>query len=294
MNDGYSYSIQIPSRARGQSVLSFLADRFDHSTAVQWRERIEQGEVTVNENVARVDTECRPGDRLVWNRPGWIEADVPLRYSIEFEDDRLLVVDKPSGLPTLPGGGFLDHTLLNLVRKDFPSASPLHRLGRCTSGLVMMALDSMTATTLSNDWPNVLKQYSALASGVAAEDIYDIQTPIGPVDHPRLGKVHAANDSGKPSRSVARVVERYESTTLFEVDLHTGRPHQIRIHLASIGHRLVGDPLYDTGGIPRAINPGLPGDGGYFLRAQSLTFTHPISGSVVTVAAGREGWQEHG
>jgi 23S rRNA pseudouridine1911/1915/1917 synthase len=67
--------------------------------------------------------------------------------------------------------------------------------------------------------------------------------------------------------------------TLFEVDIHTGRPDQIRIHLAFIGHPLVGDPLYSAGGLPRADHPGLPGDGGYLLHAESLVFAHPLTGA---------------
>ncbi len=101
--------------------------------------------------------------------------------------------------------------------------------------------------------------------------------------HPRLGKVHAASSEGKPARSVARPVERRIDSTVFEVDLHTGRPHQIRIHLATIGHPLVGDPLYASGGKPRAVEPGLPGDAGYFLHAKRLVLLHPTSGQQLDI-----------
>jgi 23S rRNA pseudouridine1911/1915/1917 synthase len=141
------------------------------------------------------------------------------------------------------------------------------------------------------------KQYLALGTGIATTGTLDIQTPIGEVDHPRLGKVFGASPTGKPSRSVATVVERRTETTLFRVDLHTGRPHQIRIHLASAGHPLLGDPLYTHGGVPKTDNPGLPGDGGYWLHAERLVFTHPITKQTVSVVAegpkvlraGREG-----
>jgi 23S rRNA pseudouridine1911/1915/1917 synthase len=124
-----------------------------------------------------------------------------------------------------------------------------------------------------------------MAQNVAASDTYEIQTPIGLAPHPSLGSVWAACASGKASKSVANVVSRGPGATMFEVSLHSGRPHQIRIHLASIGHPLVGDPLYGAGGLPLAELPGLPGDGGYLLHAWRLQFTHPICGAPVEVEA---------
>jgi 23S rRNA pseudouridine1911/1915/1917 synthase len=97
--------------------------------------------------------------------------------------------------------------------------------------------------------------------------------------------VFAANPQGKSARSVARVVQKRSNTTVFEVDLHTGRPHQIRIHLASIGHPLEGDPLYAPGGLPKTDHPGLPGDPGYWLHAQRITFTHPSSNKSMELTA---------
>src|SRR6185503_18637322 len=110
------------------------------------------------------------------------------------------------------------------------------------------------------------------------------------VPHPLIGSVWAANPSGKPSKSLARVISRGISststgTTTFEVSLNSGRPHQIRIHLASIGHPLVGDPLYGLTGQPLENPPGLPGDGGYFLHAQYLKFHHPITGEQINLEA---------
>jgi 23S rRNA pseudouridine1911/1915/1917 synthase len=113
----------------------------------------------------------------------------------------------------------------------------------------------------------------------------EILTPISLVPHPRIGSVWAANPGGKPSKSLAKVVSRTTSTTTFEVRLCSGRAHQIRIHLASIGHPLVGDPLYDVTGQPLEHHPGLPGDGGYLLHAQSLKFPHPITGEQIHLEA---------
>jgi 23S rRNA pseudouridine1911/1915/1917 synthase len=129
----------------------------------------------------------------------------------------------------------------------------------------------------------VRKRYRALGAGVATWDVRDLDVPIGPVPHARLGSVHAASPVGRPSRSLARTVERRSESTLFDVEIVTGRPHQVRIHLAWAGHPLVGDPLYASGGVPRAADPGLPGDGGYLLHASQLAFDHPITGAAMTL-----------
>ena len=133
--------------------------------------------------------------------------------------------------------------------------------------------------------PKIQKIYRALAQNIAQHDTYEILTPIGLVPHPLIGSVWAANPGGKPSKSLAKVISRSNSTTTFEVSLNSGRPHQIRIHLAFIGHPLVGDPLYGLAGQPLENLPGLPGDGGYFLHAQFLKFDHPITGEQINLEA---------
>jgi len=181
----------------------------------------------------------------------------------------------------------MEKTLLSLVQRYAPAANPVHRLGRGTSGLVLFAKTPTAAARLTATWntAEIRKSYRALAQRPAALDVYEILTPIGLAPHPRLGSVWAANPAGKPSKSVATVIARTLETTLFEVALHSGRPHQIRIHLASIGHPLVGDPLYGPTGQPLESLPGLPGDGGYLLHAHTLRFQHPSTAEVIEVEA---------
>jgi len=293
LNRGYAYTTIIGSKHHGQTLLSHLASLYPHSTPQAWQQNLNNGEVTLNGVTATGSESVIPGQTLVWNRPPWMEPDAPQHFEVLLDDAHLLAVNKPSGLPTLPGGGFMENTLLRLVQKQFPNASPVHRLGRATSGIVLFAKTAQAAAALCANWntPKIQKIYRALAQNIAEHDAYEILTPIGLVPHPRLGQVWAAKSDGKPSKSLARVISRRASTTAnagtttFEVNLHSGRPHQIRIHLASIGHPLVGDPLYGLGGQPVENLPGLPGDGGYFLHAQFLKFQHPITGEQIHLEA---------
>jgi 23S rRNA pseudouridine1911/1915/1917 synthase len=264
-----------------------LASLYPHSTPQAWQQKLNNGEVTLNGITATGSESVALGQTLVWNRPPWIEPDSPQHFEVLFDDPHLLAVNKPSGLPTLPGAGFMENTLLRLVQKHTPNANPVHRLGRGTSGIVLFAKTPQAASNLFANWntPKIQKIYRALAQNVAQHDAYEILTPIGLVPHPRLGSVWAANPSGKPSKSLSKVISRSTRTTTFEVSLYSGRPHQIRIHLASIGHPLVGDPLYALNGQPLENLPGLPGDGGYFLHAQFLKFHHPITGEQINLEA---------
>jgi 23S rRNA pseudouridine1911/1915/1917 synthase len=237
--------------------------------------------VLLEDQSARQDDLLRAGQRLTWLRPPWTEPEVPLATAILFEDGDLLAVAKPSGLPTLPGGGeFLEHTLLALVRRRHPEASPMHRLGRGTSGLVLFAPGAEARKPLQAAFqdPQTRKVYRALCSGHPGSDAFEITAPIGEVPYPPLGCLHAAEPAGRPSCSRVTVLERREGASLLDVEIHTGRPHQIRIHLAWAGHPLVGDPLYGPGGIPLPETRALPGDPGYLLHAHQLELPHPRTG----------------
>jgi 23S rRNA pseudouridine1911/1915/1917 synthase len=280
LNDGSEYREQLGSDAEGQTLLAYLSRRYEHSSTAEWSERIASGRVLIDDLPAHPESALRKGSELVWQRPPWVEPDAPLSFSVLYEDADLLAVNKPAGLPTLPGANFLKSTLLHLVRSYAPEAAPVHRLGRWTSGLVLCAKNGKARAELMRQWSaaEVGKRYRALASGLPASDEMTITTPIGPVPHALLGFLHAASAGGKPSLSQVAVLERRADSFLCDVRIATGRPHQIRIHLASAGHPLVGDPLYASGGLPSPDSRSLPGDPGYHLHSAELSFRQPGTG----------------
>jgi 23S rRNA pseudouridine1911/1915/1917 synthase len=285
LNTGCEYREQLGLDAEGQTVLAYLSKRYCHSSPAEWETRIASGLVLIDDLPAHSENVLRSGCKLVWQRPPWIEPDAPRSFSVLYEDQDLLAVAKPAGLPTMPGANFLQTTLLYLVQAYAPDAAPLHRLGRWTSGLVLCARNHNARTSLMLQWSTkkVSKRYRALASGFPAWDEMTISAPIGPVPHALLGSIHAATPKGKPSLSQVSVLERREGSFLCDVRIATGRPHQIRIHLAAAGHPLVGDPLYRAGGLPDPDTRALPGDPGYLLHSAELRFRHPTSGRDITI-----------
>jgi 23S rRNA pseudouridine1911/1915/1917 synthase len=295
MNQGWTYQEQVKRSAVGQTLLDYYARRYRHSTRADWQERIALGQVLLNGQPAAPDTPLQLGQQLTYHRPPWEEPDVPLTFEVLYEDADLLVVAKPSGLPVLPGGGFLEHTLLHLLQRHYPQAPPVpvHRLGRGTSGLLLLARSHLAKSQLSRQMrestlqpgPATLrKTYRALVGPCNLPDAFTLTTPIGKVPHPVLGYVYAAAPHGLSAYSQGIVLKRSPTTTLLEVTIRTGRPHQIRIHLAAAGYPLLGDPLYAPGGLPypTAADPAaklpVPGDCGYWLHAHRLSLPHPRTG----------------
>jgi 23S rRNA pseudouridine1911/1915/1917 synthase len=286
LNKGCEYSEQLGPDAHGRTVLAYLSRRYGHSSPAEWAERISSGQVHVDSLPAHAESILRSGSQLVWRRPPWTEPSAPLSFSVVYEDDDLLAIAKPAGLPTLPGANYLQATLLHLVRSYAPDAAPVHRLGRWTSGLVLCARNKQSAANMTRQWSanKVGKRYRALAGGVPDRDEMTVSLPIGPVPHACLGSVHALSPHGKPSLSRVTVLERRKDSFLCDVRIETGRPHQIRIHLAAAGHPLVGDPLYAAGGLPATDTRAVPGDPGYHLHSAELSFCHPRTGREMSIA----------
>lgn len=273
-NLGHTYRERIEGSGAGQVLSKYLAGRYTHTSESEWIERIHAGLVRIDGARAEPDSLLLAGQHLSWNRPGWVEPEAPLGFAVLHDDGDVVAVAKPAGLPTLPGAGFLEHSLLRQLSRYRDGLHPLHRLGRHTSGVVLCAGGNEARSRMSQAWQSgaVRKIYRALAAGSPATASFTITTPIGPVAYRPLGQLHAACATGKPAHSIVTVVEQRESGFLCDVEILTGRPHQIRIHLAAAGHPLVGDPLYGDGGLPLAGGQALPGDGGYGLHAMELSF----------------------
>lgn len=219
LNNGFEYREQIESRGNGLTVLAYLTRNHRHSSRADWQARLDAGQILIDGRRTGPDAILKNGQSLLWRRPPWDEPDAPLFYSILHEDEDLLAVAKPCGLPTLPGGGFLEHTLLALVRKNHPEANPLHRLGRGTSGIVLFARTARAKSDVCAAWrrKEVRKIYRGLATGCPDEDNFIIDTPIGPVPHPKIGTVNAACPDGKFALSKVRVLERRNGVSLLEI-----------------------------------------------------------------------------
>ena len=289
MNQGWIYRERVKPADAGQTVLEYYSNKYKHSSRTQWQDRITSGQILLDGQPVSTTAILQPQDRLVYHRQPWNEPEVPLKFDVLYGDRELLVINKPSGLPILPGGSFLEHTLLWQLRKQYSNNTPVpvHRLGRGTSGLLLLARSQLAKShlakqmrdrTLENN-SQISKIYRVLVSGNQMRDRFTIDRPIGKIPHPVLGYVYGATPEGKYAKSKCQIIERYLNCTLLEVEIFTGRPHQIRIHLAAIGYPLLGDPLYVTGGSFAKISPTekipVPGDCGYFLHASRLSFAHP-------------------
>lgn len=296
MNQGWIYTDQIRPKDAGVSVLDFYSTRYRHSSREAWQNRIKSGQVFLNGCQAAGGDQLSARDLLEYHRPPWEEPEVPLKFEEVYSDPDLLVINKPSGMPVLPGGNFLTHTLLHQLTLCYPDNPPVpvHRLGRGTSGLMVLARSSLARSVLSRQFrestagaadPNaphpICKTYRALLGPSDLPDHFVVTTPIGKVPHPGLGYVYAASDQGLPAYSEARVLRWSPNSTLVEVTIRTGRPHQIRIHMAAAGYPLLGDPLYGIGGEPiysksaESADMAVPGNTGYLLHAFSLSLLHP-------------------
>lgn len=293
-NQGWIYRDRVKPASAGLTLLGYYTQTYRHSSETEWRSRIESGQIQINGQVSVADAQIDVGQTLTYHRPPWQEPQVPLTFDLLHADEDLWVVSKPSGLPVMPGGGFLDHTLLHQLKQRFPEDTPvpIHRLGRGTSGLVMLGRSPLAKSELTRQMRErkITKIYRALARGRDLPQQFTIQTPIGKIPHPSLGQIFAASPTGNFAHSECQVLKQNADTTLLDVQIFTGRPHQIRIHLAAAGCPLVGDPLYELGGLPQ-LKPDamgrwpVPGDCGYHLHAFRLGFVHPRTGEALMIEA---------
>lgn len=188
-------------------------------------------------------------------------------------DDQLVVADKPAGLPTVPGRPVeLQDCLWQRVRATVPDALVVHRLDMATSGLVLFARGPAAQRTLSAAFATrrVDKRYVAVVLGRLANDAGAIALPLA-ADWPNRPRQKVDPDRGKPSTTHYTVLARSAATTRLALEPRTGRSHQLRVHLAAIGHPILGDTLYGDAAV-QAAAPRL------LLHAAGLAFAHPLDG----------------
>jgi 23S rRNA pseudouridine1911/1915/1917 synthase len=256
----------------------------------QAKQMVEGGQVTVDDHAVAASHRVKAGDRIqvVMPAPAADLEPAAIDFEVAWEDDSLLVVDKPAGLVVHPGAGHRDDTLANGLVDRYPELMALgsgsrwgivHRLDRDTSGLLMVAKQQEAFVSLQQALKarRVGRTYLAIAVGTFAAATGTIDAPVGrdPVHPTRM----AIRGDGRPARTHYRRVAQWPGVSLLEVRLETGRTHQIRVHLASIDRPVSGDRAYGRPG-PVAADPGRT-----WLHASRLSLPHPDDGREVVVAA---------
>lgn len=252
---------------------------------------IEDGKVFVNDKKAKASYKVEIGDKIqvqeIEVKETSLEAqDIPL--DIIYEDNDIIVVNKQKGLVVHPANGNPDGTLVNAIMnicKDSLSGiggeirpGIVHRLDKDTSGLIIIAKNDKAHINLSEQIKNheVKKTYIALVRGTVKENEATINMPIGRSTKDR--KKMAVSKNGKNAITHFKVIKRYENYTLLEIKIETGRTHQIRVHMSSIGYPVVGDAVYSNGKNPFGVI-------GQMLHAEKLTFKHPITNEELNLEA---------
>ena len=259
----------------------YVCDKFAELSRTRIQKLIASGYITVNEHVAKAGLRLNAGDRLRVILPPTppsqlVPEAIPL--SIIYEDDDLLVIDKPAGLTVHPAPGHPAHTLVNAILSRFPHLAALsdslrpgivHRLDRDTSGVMVVAKNSLAQADLAEQFKtrSVAKAYLVLVKGRLTPENGVIEAPIG--RDPRHRKKMAIVAKGREARTEYRVVRYIGDYTLLEVMPETGRTHQIRVHFSAIGYPVVGDKAY---GVKSAYLLR------QFLHASRLGFKLPSTG----------------
>lgn len=269
----------------------YITDKYKDLSRTMVQKLIEEGSIKVNGNIKKLSYKVQLNDEISICIPKAKETDLkPQEIPIEvvYEDDDIIVVNKPKGLVVHPANGNPDGTLVNAIMamcKESLSGiggelrpGIVHRLDKDTSGLLIVAKNDKAHINMSEQIKNrqVTKKYIALVRGVIQEDDATIDMPIGRSTKDR--KKMAVTKNGKQAVTHFKVLKRYPKYTLLEVKIDTGRTHQIRVHMAEIGHPVVGDMVYSNGKNDFGIQ-------GQMLHAKSLDFKHPITGKQMHLEA---------
>ena len=275
----------------GKRLDSYVASQDEEITRTATQRLIEQGHILVNGKKQKVSYKVSKGDIIsieeVKVQPIELKAqEIPIE--IIYEDNDIIVVNKPKGMVVHPANGNPDGTLVNAIMaicKDSLSGiggeirpGIVHRLDKDTSGLLIVAKNDKAHVNMSEQIKNheVKKTYIALVRGIVKENEATIDMPIGRSTSDR--KKMAVTKNGKNAVTHIKVLKRYDKYTLLQVNIETGRTHQIRVHLSHIGYPIVGDCTYSNGKNEFGIV-------GQCLHSKSLEFKHPITGKEMKLEA---------
>jgi len=292
----------------GKRLDAFLAESIDGWSRARLRRLIDDGDVLVNEKAAKPSYKLRHGDEIevelvVLQTAGFEPENIPL--DVVHEDEFLAVINKPAGMVVHPGAGVTGGTLANALAFHFGFRNSdlrfenagdeqskiqnlkskiglVHRLDKDTSGLMVVAKNEKVHEALAEQFQTreIFKSYVALVHGATRENSGRIDKPIARDRWKRTKMTVAAN--GRNALSLWKVRRRFEKFTLVDVEIKTGRTHQIRVHLASINHPVVGDETYNEGRDKTVANSeikkAIQDLDRFFLHAERLSFTHPETG----------------
>ena len=265
-----------------------VADLTDMSRSLA-NEQIKNGQILVNGQAKKAKYTVKEGDVISYELPEpevveYVAEDIPLE--IVYQDEDVAVVNKPQGMVVHPSAGHTSGTLVNALMYHIKDLSGIngvlrpgivHRIDKDTSGLLMIAKNDQAHVALADELKDKksLRKYWAIVHGNLPNDRGVIEAPIGRSEKDR--KKQAVTAKGKPALTRFQVLERFGDYSLVELQLETGRTHQIRVHMAYIGHPVAGDEVYG----PRKTLKGH----GQFLHARTLGFTHPRTGEVLEFTA---------
>jgi 23S rRNA pseudouridine1911/1915/1917 synthase len=282
--------ILIRADDQGNRLDRFLQHHLPERSRAQIQGLIQAGHVLIGGSPCKAGYRIKAGEEIrvrpASPGPAGLEAE-PIPLEIVYEDDDLAVVDKRAGMVVHQGAGVRTGTLVNALLHRFRTLSEagggerpgiVHRLDKQTSGLIVIARNDFSHHRLARQFQNrqVTKKYIALVHGAVQRETGEIRSAIGR-DRVRRTRMTTRTRQSRPAHTAYRVLERFPHLTLLELDLKTGRTHQIRVHLSSEKHPVVGDTLY---GAPARVLAGepnrpLPRLGRNFLHAAFLKFQHP-------------------
>lgn len=290
-----TFPVTVLEAGRADAVLSAQLDGLTRSAAQKW---MEEGRVTLNGKPVKKNAALKPGDTLLVSPPqpqdiDLIPQDIPL--DIVYEDDDVVVVNKPVGMVVHPAPGHPDGTLVNALLYHCKNTLSgingekrpgiVHRIDRDTSGLLIVAKNDKAHLALAAQLQDhsLFRLYHAVVLGGFKEEEGTVNAPLArhPVDRKRMAVCRTGE--GREAITHWQVVDSHNGYSHITCRLETGRTHQIRVHMASIGHPLVGDVVYGS-------KKPFPGLAGQCLHAACLTFTHPTTGARMTVEAPLPDW----